>query len=791
MKQANLNASADKNAINERNPNNYSGSQGMPYEGDSRPETNADVITKSDAAPWETPGMTKSNQMNLQGMSSYATGGAIPDPSDGAGGGAIADNNGTGDIDTSNLSDALDTVDQIMQYGYQKSGLGGQNQQVASAIPTAPAGPGGDQPNQNPFPTATAPTPFGRRDPNQPLPIQGFGPGGTMFPVQSMEEGGPVEPMTGAIPTPENQHASEMTYLNADAAKRAIKNVTKRSSGTQAYDDGGDVEDANGNPGQPSTPAPTPPSPQPQQGGQNTPQILRLIQGAGAMSPQQAQQIEAQTGSKDPNVAKALAVAQLAKTQGPDAAFAYMQSLRKQYDILRTNAAVKASMGNLPLSTQSANDAMTNIVDGMDTRFTPAPGGKGVIMTSKKVGGGAQSAPTKGYADGGDVEDASGNEAIPETPPDQSGAQPNTAEAQANDTAFNEGVNKVLLSVPQYYQMLMGKEGMFDHLWNNTPSVVAKQVAEGPGMQPQAQGATDYANAISGGVNTQGADQMPNPGQRSLTGDIASAAQTAANPGASTLGSWAPPPQPAGGPAATAAAPPANGAPVTQQPAAPATPGQTSPNNAPVQFQKFNGQRAPAAPAAPAAPTDDELFGPGAAAAAQRMHPFAGDMAARNTMMAGEREKMLGYQAQQENQRIIAQGRVGSAEARAKGLTSAAGIRAELSNVNSARRAMTELQVAAMRTGAANDANLVRSATPYINSGGQVPEGLANALAAMVSRSQGEAPPQYQDFTKTPGVSQIPNQATGAAKQVQKGGMYYLTDQNGIVTKGPSPTPLQ
>ena len=212
-----------------------------------------------------------------------------------------------------------------------------------------------------------------------------------MFPVQSMDDGGPVEPMTGAIPTPKEQHNTDMTYLNTDAAKRAIQAATKRSSGTQAYDDGGDVEDANGNPAQPSTASPAPPTPMPPQGGQQpqgAAQILRLIQGAGAMNPQQAQQLEAQTGAKDPNVAKALAIHQLAQTQGPDAAFSYLQNLRKQYDLLRTNAAVKAGMGNLNLSTQSANQAMTNIVDGMDTRFTPSPDGKGVIMTSKKIGGG-------------------------------------------------------------------------------------------------------------------------------------------------------------------------------------------------------------------------------------------------------------------------------------------------------------------------------------------------------------------------------------------------------------------
>ena len=79
------------------------------------------------------------------------------------------------------LSGALNAVQQAYQYGLQQitgniptapAGPGGdqtqggpqdRGNQLAANIPMVPAGPGGDQPNPNPFPTKTAPVPFGKR----------------------------------------------------------------------------------------------------------------------------------------------------------------------------------------------------------------------------------------------------------------------------------------------------------------------------------------------------------------------------------------------------------------------------------------------------------------------------------------------------------------------------------------------------------------------------------------------------------------------------------------------------
>jgi hypothetical protein len=112
-----------------------------------------------------------------------------------------------------------------------------------------------------------------------------------------------------------------------------------------------------------------------------------MLQGIGAMPIPAAQHIEHQTGQSDPNMAKLQAAHELATTQGPDAAWSYLQSLRKQYDFNRTNAAVKANQGNLAQSTEAATQAMTNILDGTKTHFSPLPNGQGVKVTVHKVGG--------------------------------------------------------------------------------------------------------------------------------------------------------------------------------------------------------------------------------------------------------------------------------------------------------------------------------------------------------------------------------------------------------------------
>lgn len=613
------------------------------------------------------------------------------------------------DDQTASLDDALQTVDQIMQYGYQKSGLTQDNNDQQAAIPD----PSGD---------------------------------GTM----AMADGGPVD------------NASEQPALNTGPAEGGGEG---QSLGQQA---GSAIRTM------------APPAPGGQQGVQ---QILRLIQGAGAMPTQQAQAIETQTGAADPNVAKALAIHTLAQNQGPDAAFSYLQSLRKQYDLFRTNAAVKANMGRLDLSTQSANQAMTNIVDGTDTKFVPGPDGKSVIMTVTKAGQRPKSA--KRFDDGGPVPDANGNddEVIPEAPQVPQGARgatPNTPEAQANDEAINnavvgagKAVGKFVLSIPQYYQMLMGKEGMYDHIWNTSPGVTAQQVAKGVGMQPP------------GGLQAVGAavKRFGNP-------DLAQ------SPAANNVeGPTAPQTPPVGGPGGAAPVPPPVGRQSNvglpqfsqQRPAAPQAPGQTAPAPQGGGVKVYSDDNPP--PGNPPGKLVDHqkelvaAFGADAVRAAQLAHP--NDNAAIMAQLTGEREKNLGYEAQQANTRIIAEGRGNVANIRAGTQLTVAQIRAAASNQNSANRLFGQLE--GIAAGMHNNAvtNRVRALDTKVAGGGILSDNEAAFIQSLQARAA-QMPQQQQ-----PPAARQPVQAPSAvaplpAKQqvVYINNKPYYTD--GVKVLGPA-----
>ena len=117
------------------------------------------------------PGV-KHTSKKAKPVKKFASGGptddSVPDP-----GGAIpSDPNDTSDTtDTGqgqqgqagDLSGIAQQVKQSLSATRQQFGLNDQAfQQMAAQIPSAPAGPGGDQPNQNPFPTKTPSPPFGQ-----------------------------------------------------------------------------------------------------------------------------------------------------------------------------------------------------------------------------------------------------------------------------------------------------------------------------------------------------------------------------------------------------------------------------------------------------------------------------------------------------------------------------------------------------------------------------------------------------------------------------------------------------
>ena len=99
-------------------------------------------------------------------------------------------------------------------------------------------------------------------------------------------------------------------------------------------------------------------------------------------------------------------------------------------------------------------------------------------------------------------------------------------------------------------------------------------------------------------------------------------------------------------------------------------------------------------------------------------------------MMQGEREKGQAAEAQQENTRILSQGRVTAAQARTAGLLSVQELKNTLRTQEGARRAMVELQVAGMRTNDARYNAYARQLGSYLGSGQQPPDALLEAISA-------------------------------------------------------------
>ena len=114
--------------------------------------------------------------------------------------------------------------------------------------------------------------------------------GGAQQGDQSFEEGGPVLPVGPKLVPIEDQHALDMNQLSTSAAKRAQSAVTKRSSGTQSFEEGGAVQDEQIEPQA---------APQPVEGDETG----APDQNATGTPPAQAQSIEGDTGTAQPRPA--------------------------------------------------------------------------------------------------------------------------------------------------------------------------------------------------------------------------------------------------------------------------------------------------------------------------------------------------------------------------------------------------------------------------------------------------------------------------------------------------------
>ena len=730
------------------------------------------------------------------------------------------------DDQTASLSDALQTVDDVMQFGYQQHGLSGGDQQAA--IPTQPAGPGGDQPNPNPFPIKNPAIPFGKR-----------ADAGDDSDSQALASGGPV---SGQLPPVQDDHALQMNQLFTSAAQRAQQSVKNKNTGT-GYADGGAIEDggaipdpSQGGPDQEQQPSlmsrvgsTIQNLPQPMPGGAQGEQAIRggisrivgLVQGMGAMPPQQAQQLEAQSGEKDPNVAKIKTAAALAQQGGPSAAWSYLQSLRKQFDVARTAAAVKAGMGALPQSTQAANIAMQNVLDGTSTTFTPDANGNGVTMTVNKLSRG-KPAPSKGYADGGAI-----NTDDTEVP--DSDITP--SQDQSPESSVGNQIGTYKLSIPQYYQILMGKEGQFDHLYNTGPAAAATAVTKGPGMQPRGQQGSQSFDAQTGplqptGFNLKGV--APGTMGEGLSGGTSDASGVGVSvPNSSEPTPNPAPPQPAGSPAAASQSPPPQGnypAPTasqlsparSQQPATPALPGQTAPSrNGGVKVysgnygtNQDNGNASnfnagDGSGAVPGTLVDNnaqlvKAFGADAVRAAQLAHP--NDHGAQMAQLVGERNEQLKAKYQQENTNLLVGGRNQVAETRGQYYLDANTVKAQASTQNGRMRLQGQLANASRLLGQSFNANLGKVAAAQLSSGQPLSPDLQNWLARTINQSmrgQNEGGQTNNDQTApqqaapTKNFSNAPGLGGQTRIQQAKDGQYYKVNADGVVVEGPVPAPTQ
>jgi hypothetical protein len=145
--------------------------------GPESPSTPGRATQQGSAAEWKNQNVAKGGAIAMK----FDTGGAVPDP-----GGAIPDDpNDTSDVDptttgdTGQAGDPRQAVMQALTTSRQMNGLndavfgdlsnaihqssGGQQQ---AYMPSRPAGPGGDTPTQNPFPTRTPAIPFGTKTSN-------------------------------------------------------------------------------------------------------------------------------------------------------------------------------------------------------------------------------------------------------------------------------------------------------------------------------------------------------------------------------------------------------------------------------------------------------------------------------------------------------------------------------------------------------------------------------------------------------------------------------------------------
>lgn len=414
----------------------------------AQPGTSTPSMSASNAS---TQSASENNNAQSTSMG-FDAGGVIPD-------GTQSAMQGNGGVQPGDLDSMYQSIQQALKFGRQKMGLlGDQGDQVA--ITQRPAGPGGDQPDTNPFPTKTAPNPFGKRK-------------------------------------------------EVPAAPDQLSEATEDED-TQSFDNGGNVESD-------QSPPPLPDGQQtPQGGGGAPPQMAGYLMGAGAVDPTLASALTQRVdprGQMDPSERVFRAVG---SAGSPDQAFSLMQAYRQKFNRYRAFAAtaaqgVQGKPPDMAASTKAATQAYQNLPDGTSMSF--APHGAGVAVNVKRFAGG-KGAPQKGYDDGGPVDDNSSPVPDPSAfleAPAISGDQ-QVSDVGSALSAAGQAITRYL-TPPQYQSLLKGTPGSYDNgadvgmdkvvgsMGSPTPPPAAAQPAAGAmpgpaGMTVQAPGSPVQGGSV-------------------------------------------------------------------------------------------------------------------------------------------------------------------------------------------------------------------------------------------------------------------------------------------------------
>lgn len=347
--------------------------------------------------------------------------------------------------------------------------------QVAGNIPARPAGPGGDRPNDNPFPTVPI-NPFGQR-PGGGKPFDvGMNDQDQDDSTALMADGGSVDDTTGVLPTGNND-------------------PTENDEGPQ----GADAQQ-------------TPLDPQKTQA---------YLMGHGAMAPDMAAALERSvdpTGAMDPN-ARVLQAMQAAGS--PQRRFSLLQHYRQKFNAYNAFARAAAQgtqnkPADLMASARAATQAYQNLPDGKSLQFMPVRGGMKVAVRDAVARGNSPAkgaSAEKGFDEGGPVTqfntddtfnpannapqgptDANGNDASSSGVIPTADKDPNTFHTDFNarpaGTAPDQTIKQFVLSIPQWLGWL-GNHGQADSVLDqgaeHTLQQAQSQQAQGPQQSPVTQ----------------------------------------------------------------------------------------------------------------------------------------------------------------------------------------------------------------------------------------------------------------------------------------------------------------